>query len=168
MYIYFSSLSLYYAHMVILSYPYTDQLDKCYISLRNGCRDDRLSLAVRYRLLEVIELRAMHWQPNENLINYYKQKLVQIEVRFKYLYSSLFYYPSLPPCSSLFLPSFPLLLFPSPSLPILFPPLSFPSFTLSSPPLPFPYFFLPFSPFPYSSPLSLPSFTLSSPLSSFP
>uniref|UniRef100_A0A0N7ZAV7 K Homology domain-containing protein n=1 Tax=Scylla olivacea TaxID=85551 RepID=A0A0N7ZAV7_SCYOL len=58
---------------------YKDQLDKCYISLRNGCRDDRLSLAVRYRLLEVIELRAMHWQPNENLINYYKQKLVQIE-----------------------------------------------------------------------------------------
>lgn len=58
---------------------YKDQLDKCYISLRNGCRDDRLSLAARYRLLEVIELRAMHWQPNENLINYYKQKLVQIE-----------------------------------------------------------------------------------------
>lgn len=60
---------------------FTDQLDKCYISLRNGCRDDRLSLAARYRLLEVIELRAMHWQPNENLINYYKQKLAQIEVR---------------------------------------------------------------------------------------
>ncbi|XP_050720530.1 eukaryotic translation initiation factor 4E-binding protein Mextli-like isoform X2 [Eriocheir sinensis] len=58
---------------------YKDQLDKCYISLRNGCRDDRLSLAARYRLLEVIELRAMHWQANENLINYYKQKLVQIE-----------------------------------------------------------------------------------------
>ncbi|XP_071535702.1 eukaryotic translation initiation factor 4E-binding protein Mextli isoform X4 [Panulirus ornatus] len=58
---------------------YKDQLDKCYISLRNGCRDDRLSLAARYRLLEVIELRAMHWQPNENLINYYKQKLAQIE-----------------------------------------------------------------------------------------
>ncbi|KAG0729243.1 Eukaryotic translation initiation factor 4E-binding protein Mextli [Chionoecetes opilio] len=58
---------------------YKDQLDKCYISIRNGCRDDRLTLAVRYRLLEVIELRAMHWQPNENLINYYKQKLVQIE-----------------------------------------------------------------------------------------
>lgn len=61
--------------------PPSDQLDKCYISLRNGCRDDRLSLAARYRLLEVIELRAMHWQANENLINYYKQKLVQIEVR---------------------------------------------------------------------------------------
>ncbi|KAK3863599.1 hypothetical protein Pcinc_030644 [Petrolisthes cinctipes] len=58
---------------------YKDQLDRCYISLRNGCRDDRLTLAARYRLLEVIELRAMHWQPNENLINYYKQKLVQIE-----------------------------------------------------------------------------------------
>jgi len=58
---------------------YKDQLDKCYIALRNGCRDDRLSLAARYRLLEVIELRAMHWQPNENLLNYYKQKLVQIE-----------------------------------------------------------------------------------------
>lgn len=57
----------------------SDQLDRCYISLRNGCRDDRLTLAARYRLLEVIELRAMHWQPNENLINYYKQKLVQIE-----------------------------------------------------------------------------------------
>ena len=61
-------------------YIIVDQLDKCYISLRNGCRDDRLSLSARYRLLEVIELRAMHWQPNENLINYYKQKLAQFEV----------------------------------------------------------------------------------------
>ena len=60
-------------------YFFLDQVDRCYVSLRNGCRDDRLSLASRYRLLEVIELRAMNWQPNDNLVNYYKQKLALIE-----------------------------------------------------------------------------------------
>ncbi|KAB7506243.1 Eukaryotic translation initiation factor 4E-binding protein Mextli [Armadillidium nasatum] len=58
---------------------YKDQLDRCYVALRNGCRDDNLPLMSRYRLLEVIELRAMNWQPNENHINYYQQKLAQIE-----------------------------------------------------------------------------------------
>ena len=33
----------------------------------------------RVRLLELIELRAMAWQTNENVTNYYKQKFAQIE-----------------------------------------------------------------------------------------
>ena len=59
---------------------FADQLDRCFVAIRNGCRDDNISLASRYRLLEVIELRAMQWQPNENVMHYYKQKLAQIEV----------------------------------------------------------------------------------------
>lgn len=34
----------------------------------------------------------MHWQPNENLINYYKQKLVQIEVSVLFKIFSVFVY----------------------------------------------------------------------------
>ncbi|KAF2356477.1 K domain type 1 [Trinorchestia longiramus] len=58
---------------------FKDQLDQCYVWLRTGCRDDRLSLAARYRLLEIIELRAMNWKPNQNLISYYQTKLQHIE-----------------------------------------------------------------------------------------
>ena len=49
--------------------------------MRASCRDDRLDLVSRLHLLEVIELRAMDWVGNENVTNYYKQKLAQIEVR---------------------------------------------------------------------------------------
>jgi len=70
------NLKLYGAQLETL---YKDQLDKCFAWLRTGCRDDRLSLAGRYRLLEIIELRAMAWKPNQNLIAYYQTKLQHIE-----------------------------------------------------------------------------------------
>jgi len=44
-----------------------------------ACRSDSLDLVARVHMLEIIELRTMGWQPNENVINYYKQKLAQIE-----------------------------------------------------------------------------------------
>jgi len=58
---------------------YKDQLDKCYGWLRTACRDDRLSLSARYRLLEIIELRAMNWKPSHSVVQYYQNKLHHIE-----------------------------------------------------------------------------------------
>ena len=55
--------------------------------MRASCKDDRLDLVSRLHLLEVIELRAMDWVGNENVTNYYKQKLAQIEVRSLRAYS---------------------------------------------------------------------------------
>eukprot|EP00092_Neocalanus_flemingeri_P003567 GFUD01003825.1.p1 GENE.GFUD01003825.1~~GFUD01003825.1.p1 ORF type:complete len:477 (+),score=119.21 GFUD01003825.1:72-1502(+) len=58
---------------------YKDQLDKLGVSLRNACRDEELDLVSRVHLLEIIELRAMNWIPNENVNGYYKQKLSQFD-----------------------------------------------------------------------------------------
>ena len=46
--------------------------------LRNACRDGSLDLVARLQLLEIIELRAMKWKPNENLTNYYQKKMSQV------------------------------------------------------------------------------------------
>ena len=82
-----------------LEHLYKDQLDKLGIALRNACRDDELDLVSdvmgcdvmgwevlnslfqvsRVHILEIIELRAMNWQPNENVTAFYKQKLSQLE-----------------------------------------------------------------------------------------
>ncbi|XP_037068762.1 eukaryotic translation initiation factor 4E-binding protein Mextli-like [Pollicipes pollicipes] len=58
-----------------------DELDKRFVHLRNGCRDDRLDRASRVRLLELVELRAQQapWSCNENVTNYYRQMLQLIE-----------------------------------------------------------------------------------------
>jgi len=58
---------------------YKDQLDKLGVALRNACRDDELDLVSRVHVLEIIELRAMNWQPNENVTAFYKNKLSQLE-----------------------------------------------------------------------------------------
>merc|ERR1712203_683308 len=42
-------------------------------------QDDGLDLICRVHMLEIIELRSMGWQTNENVTNYYKQKLSQID-----------------------------------------------------------------------------------------
>lgn len=62
-----------------LEHLYKDQLDKLGIALRNACKDDELDLVSRVHLLEIIELRAMNWQANENVTTFYKQKLAQLE-----------------------------------------------------------------------------------------
>jgi len=56
-----------------------DQMDKLNQALMNACRLDSLDLVARVHMLEIIELRTMGWQANENVTNYYKQKLAQIE-----------------------------------------------------------------------------------------
>lgn len=56
-----------------------ERLDALQGGLRTACRDENLDLVSRVHLLELIELRAMSWLPNENVTNYYKQKLALIE-----------------------------------------------------------------------------------------
>jgi len=43
-----------------------------------ACRESRVDPAAKLHLLEVIELRAMHWVPNAKVANYYKQKLAEL------------------------------------------------------------------------------------------
>lgn len=59
-----------------------DELDKRFVQLRNGCRDERLDRGSRVRLLELVELRAQQtpWTCNENVTSYYRQMLQLIEV----------------------------------------------------------------------------------------
>lgn len=54
---------------------YKDQLDRIFVSFRNGCRDERLDYLSRVHLLEAIELRASNWQGCDNLTAYYKAKM---------------------------------------------------------------------------------------------
>lgn len=62
-----------------LEISHKDQMDKLNHSLMTACRVESLDLVARVHMLELIELRTMGWQPNENVTNYYKQKLAQIE-----------------------------------------------------------------------------------------
>merc|ERR1711962_699948 len=55
-----------------LEHLYKDQLDKLGIAQRNACKDDQLDLVSRVHLLEIIELRAMNWQANENVTAFNK------------------------------------------------------------------------------------------------
>jgi len=65
-----------------LELSHKDQMDKLIQSLMAACnKSDSLDLVARIHMLEIIELRSMGWQPNENVTNYYKQKLVQIECK---------------------------------------------------------------------------------------
>ncbi|XP_071441053.1 eukaryotic translation initiation factor 4E-binding protein Mextli isoform X2 [Hetaerina americana] len=57
---------------------YKDQLDRAFVTFRNGCREEHLDVLSRLHLLEIIELRAMQWQ-NKDTDSYYKQKLYQLE-----------------------------------------------------------------------------------------
>ena len=80
-------------------------MDKLLSAMVAACRDDGLDLICRVHMLEIIELRledlrrssfchnafgvicfylahvsrSMGWQTNENVTNYYKQKLAQID-----------------------------------------------------------------------------------------
>jgi len=56
-----------------------DPMDRLLSALVAACRDDSLDLVCRVHMLEIIELRSMGWQTNENVTNYYKQKLAQID-----------------------------------------------------------------------------------------
>jgi hypothetical protein len=55
--------------------------------IRIACRDERLDLAARMHLLELIELRAMNWITNDKVSSYYRLKLAEVR---KYFWSLLF------------------------------------------------------------------------------
>ena len=57
-------------------------LDRAQVALRNACKDTSLDIVARLHLLEIIELRSMKWVLNESVLNYYRQKLSQIDVSF--------------------------------------------------------------------------------------
>jgi len=62
-----------------LERTHKDTMDKLNHALMSACRLEQFSLVSRLHMLELLELRSMNWQPNENVVNYYKQKLAQIE-----------------------------------------------------------------------------------------
>jgi len=64
-----------------------DRLDQIQGQIHAACRESRLDQVSKLHLLEVIELRAMHWVPNDKVAGYYKQKLAESV--------------SAPPCSTL-------------------------------------------------------------------
>ncbi|CAB3368747.1 Hypothetical predicted protein [Cloeon dipterum] len=53
---------------------YGDQLDRSFIALRNFANNDQLDILTRLHLLELIELRAMHWAFTDDTTEYYQDK----------------------------------------------------------------------------------------------
>jgi len=62
-----------------LETSHKELMDKLLSAMVAACRDDGLDLVCRVHMLEIIELRSMGWLTNENVTNYYKQKLAQID-----------------------------------------------------------------------------------------
>ena len=58
---------------------YKDQLDKLMSVFRTASRDEELELVSRVQILHIIELRAAGWVTNDNMVNYYKQRLSHME-----------------------------------------------------------------------------------------
>ena len=54
-------------------------MDKLNQSLLIASRKDSLDWVARVHMLELIELRAVGWQPNVNVTNEYKQRLFHAE-----------------------------------------------------------------------------------------
>ncbi|KAH7937010.1 hypothetical protein HPB49_007206 [Dermacentor silvarum] len=57
---------------------FEDQLDTHFITLRNASRDDKLDAFSRLMLLELVELRAMGWQSDEETTEYYCRKFEEL------------------------------------------------------------------------------------------
>jgi hypothetical protein len=51
---------------------YGDQLDRSFFALRNFANNDQLDILTRLHLLELIELRAMHWSFSDDTAEYYQ------------------------------------------------------------------------------------------------
>ncbi|XP_047000774.1 eukaryotic translation initiation factor 4E-binding protein Mextli-like [Schistocerca americana] len=58
---------------------YKDQLNRCFVAFRNGCKDEKVDYVSRIHLLEIIELRARNWVSSDDLNNYYRPKLSAVE-----------------------------------------------------------------------------------------
>ncbi|GFU25171.1 eukaryotic translation initiation factor 4E-binding protein Mextli [Trichonephila clavipes] len=56
-----------------------EAVDRYFCTLRNACREERLDMISRIKLLETIELRARGWKRNENINNYFNMKIIELE-----------------------------------------------------------------------------------------
>ncbi|CAF4785245.1 unnamed protein product [Pieris macdunnoughi] len=67
----YSNLKLYGAQ---LEGVYKEFLDRYFVLFRNGSQDERLDKKSRLHLLELIELRAKHWQGSDYMSQYYRHR----------------------------------------------------------------------------------------------
>lgn len=51
-----------------------------FVVFRNGSQDERLDKKTRLHLLELIELRAKHWQGSDYMSQYYRHRGTHAEV----------------------------------------------------------------------------------------
>ena len=58
-----------------------NQLDKVQADFARLCQDSSLDLELRLQLLEVIELRSLGWNTNEDMETFYRDKLLEVEER---------------------------------------------------------------------------------------
>lgn len=69
------TLFLYYQTVSdIVSLLLTDQLDRLFVTFRNGSRDEKLDYVSRLHLLELVELRGSNWTGCDNMSDYYRHK----------------------------------------------------------------------------------------------
>ncbi|XP_049880938.1 eukaryotic translation initiation factor 4E-binding protein Mextli isoform X3 [Pectinophora gossypiella] len=67
----YANLKLYGAQLEAL---FKDFLDRYFVVFRNGSQDERLDKKTRLHLLELIELRAKHWQGSDYMSQYYRHR----------------------------------------------------------------------------------------------
>ncbi|GBP31194.1 Eukaryotic translation initiation factor 4E-binding protein Mextli [Eumeta japonica] len=72
----YTNLKLYGAKLESL---YKDFLDRYFVVFRNGSQDERLDKKTRLHLLELIELRAKHWQGSDYMSHYYRHRVTHAE-----------------------------------------------------------------------------------------
>lgn len=63
----------------LLELDFPELLDNFQDTLRNACKNSKLNIMARLKLLEILELRSLRWEGNENVENYYKDKFLQLE-----------------------------------------------------------------------------------------
>ena len=54
---------------------FLDQLDRLFVTFRNGSRDEKLGYISRVHLLELVELRGSNWSGCDNMSDYYRHKI---------------------------------------------------------------------------------------------
>lgn len=71
--------SLLKLHGATLEARYKDKLDVLFVTLHNASRDDALDALGRWRLLEVLKLRIMGWQIDEDIAAFFSRKYKELE-----------------------------------------------------------------------------------------
>ncbi|KAL1424051.1 hypothetical protein MTO96_020640 [Rhipicephalus appendiculatus] len=71
--------SLLKLHGATLEAHYKDKLDVLFVTLHNASRDDALDALGRWRLLEVLKLRIMGWQIDEDIAAFFSRKYKELE-----------------------------------------------------------------------------------------